>query len=64
MNLESISRKQLNELEHCVRELLVTMRKAKLQNDPLAESLQALEQQLGEARRERFDEANPEYHTY
>jgi len=64
MNLETISRKQLNELEHCVRELLITMRKAKLQNDPLVESLKLLEHELGEARRERFDAANPEYHTY
>ena len=64
MNLETISRKQLNEVERCVRELLGTMRKAKLQNDPLVESLKLLEQELGEVRRERFDKANPEFQTY
>jgi hypothetical protein len=64
MNLEMISRKQMNELEHGVRELLNTIRKAKLQNDPLVESLKALELGLGNVRRERFDEVNTEYHTY
>ena len=64
MNLETIPRKQLNDLEYCVRELLATMRKAKLWNDPLAESLKLFEQELGEVRRERFDAANSEYHAY
>ena len=64
MNLENLSRKQLNELEHHVSELLNAMRKAKLQNEPLMESLKLLEHQLGETRRERFDAANSEYHTY
>ena len=64
MNLENLTRKQLNELEHCVRELLLTMRKAKLQTDPLVESLKALEQELGKARRDQFDSKNSEYHTY
>ena len=64
MNLETISRKQLNELESRVRELLVTMRKAKLQYDPVAESLKSFEQELGNARRERFDAENLEYGTF
>ena len=64
MNLETLSQKQLNELEYCVRELLGTMRKAGLRNGPLVESLKLLEQELGENRRERFDAANPEYQTY
>jgi len=64
MNLEGISRKHLNELEIRVTELLVTIRKAKLQNEPLAESLKALENQLGDARRKRFDESTPEYRGY
>ena len=64
MNLETLSQKQLNELEYCVRELLGTMRKAGLRNGPLVESLKLLEQELGEARRERFDKANPEFQTY
>ena len=64
MNLENLSRKQLNELEHHVSELLNTMRKAKLQNEPLMESLKLLEHQLGETRRERFDATNSEYQAY
>ncbi len=64
MNLENISQKHLNELEHRVRELMLTMQKAKLQNNPLMDSLRALEQELGQTRRERFDAANSEYHTY
>lgn len=64
MNLEDVSPKHMNELEHQIRELLAVMRKAKLQNEPLAETLRNLEMELGKARRERFDAANPEYHTY
>ena len=64
MNLENLSQKQLNELERRVSELLNTMRKARLQNDPLIEALKLLEHELGETRRERFDAANSEYHTY
>lgn len=64
VRLEHISPKHLNDLERCVQELLVTMRKAKLRDEPLQESLRLLEQKLGEARRERFDEANPEYRGY
>ncbi|MEQ8673615.1 MAG: hypothetical protein RLP44_29435 [Aggregatilineales bacterium] len=40
------------------------MRKAKIQTDPLVESLKALEQELGKARRDQFDATNSEYHTY
>lgn len=64
MNLETISQKQLNELEHCVRELLSTMRKLKVVDEPLVESLKVFEQKLAEARRERFDAANPDYKGY
>lgn len=60
-SLDSISRKQLNELENCVRELLGAMKKSKLMDDPLVEPLKALEQKLGKARRARFDVNNPEY---
>jgi len=63
-SLEHISRKQLNELERSVQDLITTMRKSKLQDETLQESLRLLAQKLGEARRERFDEANPEYRGY
>jgi hypothetical protein len=64
MNFEHVSRKHMNELELRVRELLTVMRKAKVQNEPLEESLRLFEQELEEARRKRFDSTNTEYHTY
>lgn len=59
MDLETVSQKQVNELERLVKELLVVMRKAKLHGEPLAENLRLFEQELGDMRRKRFDEANP-----
>jgi len=63
-SLEHISPKNLNNLERSVQDLLNTMRKAKLRDECLQESLSLLEQKLGEARRARFDAANPEYRGY
>jgi hypothetical protein len=54
MNFENVSRKHMNKLEFLVRELLTEMRKAKIQNDSLEESLRLFERELEEARRERF----------
>ena len=64
MDLESISPKHLSEIERLTRELLVVMRKANLQNEPIAKSLYTLEVEIGEVRRARFDAANPEYTGY
>ncbi len=64
MNLDHLSAKQLNEIEHLLRDLQVVMRKANLHNEPLAKSLQAFESEVGEERRARFDAANPEYTGY
>lgn len=64
LNLQSISPKQLSELEQQVRQLLTSLRKAKLENEVLMTSLQQLEEALEKDRRERFDAANSEYHTY
>lgn len=64
MNFETLSTKQVNEIERLTKELLLAMRKAKLQDSPITESLRLMEQQLGEIRRTRFDAANPEYHAY
>jgi ribosomal 50S subunit-associated protein YjgA (DUF615 family) len=64
MSLETISRKQLNDLEQQVGQLLVTIRRAKLENIPLIEALQKLEQELEQSRHERFDAANSEYQSY
>jgi len=64
MNLETVTPKHLNELEHLLRELLLVMRKANLQNEPIAKSLQDLELEVGQVRRARFDASNPEYTGY
>ena len=64
MNFENIPQKHMNELELLVRELLAVMRKAKLQNESLEQALRQFEQELEDARRKRFDTANPEYHTF
>jgi hypothetical protein len=64
LSLEHISPKRLNELERNVQDLLATMRKAKLRDEHLRESLVLLGQKLGEARRARFDATNPEYRGY
>jgi hypothetical protein len=64
MNLENVSTKHLNELERLVTELQATMRKAGLHGEPIVASLYELEQQIGQARRARYDAANPEYSGY
>jgi hypothetical protein len=64
MDLESVSSKNLNELEHLLRELQVVMRKANLHNEPIAKSLYEFELEVGQMRRDRFDAANPEYSGY
>jgi hypothetical protein len=64
MNLEHVSQKQLGELERLTREMQDALRKAKLQDEPLLETLRLFEQELGELRRKRFDETNPEYRGY
>lgn len=64
MNLETISRKQLNDLEQQTRQLLASIRRAKLENNPLVEALQQLERELEQARHKRFDAVNSEYHTH
>jgi hypothetical protein len=64
MTIDNISRKKLNELEQQIRQLLVTIRSAKLQNEPLVELLQVQARDLEKIRHEQFDEVNTEYHTY
>jgi hypothetical protein len=64
MTIDNISRKKLNELEQQIRQLLVTIRSAKLQNEQLVELLQVQARDLEKIRHEQFDEVNTEYHTY
>ncbi|MBE0690219.1 MAG: hypothetical protein IH587_08890 [Anaerolineae bacterium] len=64
MNLDTVSPQHLNELELRLKELLAVMRKAKLYEDPLVEELRALEIEVAELRRQRFDVSNPEYRGF
>jgi hypothetical protein len=64
MDLDSLTPKHSNELEQMITNLLKTMRSAKLQNLPVYAALQELEQELGEARRNRYDKNNSKYIGY
>lgn len=64
MNIDALSIKDLGKLEQQVTELLTTMRKTKLTNEPIYVLLQSFMQQLGEVRRQRFDADNTEYSGY
>ncbi len=64
MNLDTVSDKHLHELERLTQELLYVLRRAKLLDQPLTELLRALQSQTEQARRERFDEVNPEFKGY
>lgn len=64
MQLDTVSSKHINDLEQLVRELQVALRKAGLQNEPVSQTLHDFEVELGQARRARFDAANPQYVGY
>lgn len=64
MDLESVSQKHLNELEVRVTELLLLLKKAKIQDENIIAALRQLETELGQARRDRFDGVTKEYSGY
>lgn len=64
MQLETVSSKHINDLERLALELQQALRKAGLQNEPFAKALHDFEDELGQARRARFDAANSEYPGY
>lgn len=64
MNFDTVSDKNLHELERLTKELLEIIRKVKVVDPALVEMLRALESQAGAARRERFDRVNREYPGY
>jgi hypothetical protein len=64
VNLETVTDKQLQELERLARELLDVIRRAKLLEQPLSGLLSTLEQEAGKVRRERFDSVDKEYAGY
>jgi hypothetical protein len=64
MELETLSDKNLNELERLSRDLLAAIRKAKLSDSTLVNLLSTLERQAGEIRRARFDAGDSQYNGY
>jgi hypothetical protein len=64
MDLSTVSPKHCNEMEQTITQLLKTMRNAKMQELPLYAELQALEQSLGELRRNRYDVNNSKFVGY
>ena len=64
METDQLSTKQINELEQQITQLLKLMRVAKLSTLPVYADIQALENELAEIRRKRFDNNNSEYAGY
>ena len=64
MNLESLSNKQVNELEQLAKELLLAIKRAKVQDETLIHSLHTLEDEARKVRCERFDASNPQFKGY
>ena len=64
MDLDPVSQKHINELEHMTTQLLKTLRSAKLNELPLYTSLHEFEQALGKERRARFDKNDSNYSGY
>ncbi len=64
MQLETVASKHINDLEQLAHELQQMLRKAGLQNEPFAKLLHDFENELGQARRARFDAANSQYAGY
>lgn len=64
MDLDPVLLKHINTLEQEITEILKTMRTAKLNQHPAYAVLQELEQELGEARRGRFDKKDSRYSGY
>lgn len=64
MNLETLSDKQISELERLAKELLAVMKQGKLNDEPLSKALQSLALEAGNIRCTRFDVANPRFRGY
>jgi hypothetical protein len=64
MNLDTVSDRNLHEIERVSEELIDTLRQAKLLDLPIVQMLRNLETQAEETRRRRFDEINPEFRGY
>jgi hypothetical protein len=64
MNLDSVTNKDLNELERLSSELLALMGRARLKDTILAELLDEFVHQAGKVRRSRFDVNDSEFRSF
>jgi hypothetical protein len=64
MNLESLTDKQLHEMERLLTELTHLMKQGKLTEDPLYSELVKLKSEAGTNRQKRFDENNSRFQGY
>ena len=58
---ESLTEKQLPELEALVTKLLDAIKKTPLRTDPVVENLRQMETKLGNERQARFDAMHPTF---
>ena len=61
MNLESVPNKQLHQIEQLAKELADVLMKAKLQDEPLCQTLIELAKEATAERQSRFDEADTRF---
>lgn len=64
MNLESLSDKQLNEMERLASELAALLKRTKFAHDPLYLTLTNLKSAAGDIRQGRFDLHDNRYQGY
>jgi hypothetical protein len=64
MTLETLPKKQLQELEELSTKLVTALKKAKLHDTALCKEVQALKEETEKIRRARFDAENGEYSSY
>lgn len=64
MTLDTLPKKQLQELESLSAQLLLLLKKVKDEYETLYTGLEALNQAAGEIRRARYDSDNGEFSSY
>ena len=64
MSLESLPKKQLQELEELSTKLVSALKKAKMHDTVLCKEVQQLKEETEKIRRARFDAENSEYGSY
>jgi predicted nucleic acid-binding Zn-ribbon protein len=64
MIIDTVTDKNLQELERLSKELLEAMRKAKVEDEMLTDALRRLNQEASDIRRSRFDAHSPEFRGF